>query len=107
MLFFDRPRALKTWSISLRAPVGLTQVISLRTLRSGGSSTTQVRGTYALSILLQELAMARELGHKRIILDEGILRENPVDRLSRLVREMFWDGLRRTVDEEGAHRAVY
>jgi len=51
--------------------------------------------------------MARELGHKRIILDEGILRENPVDRLSRLVREMFWDGLRRTVDEEGAHRAVY
>ena len=60
-----------------------------------------MHGTYALSILLQELALARETGQKRIILEEAILRENPVDRLSRLIREMFWEGLRRSVDEQG------
>ena len=60
-----------------------------------------MHGTYALSILLQELTLARETGQKRIILEEAILRENPVDRLSRLIREMFWEGLRRSVDEQG------
>lgn len=53
--------------------------------------------------MLQELALARELGLKHIILDEKTLNENPVDRLSRLIRDLFWDGLTRKVDAEGAH----
>jgi alpha,alpha-trehalase len=60
-----------------------------------------VRGTYSLSILLQELALAREHGLRSLILPASVLRENPVDRLARLIRELFWDGLRRTVDARG------
>ena len=38
-----------------------------------------------LSNLLQELALARDHNRKRIVLDEGRLTENPVDRLSRMI----------------------
>jgi len=31
----------------------------------------------------------------------SILQENPVDRLSRMIKEMFWDNLTRSVDENG------
>ena len=51
-----------------------------------------------LSNLLQELTLAKEYGRKQIVLDEGRLNENPVDRLSRLIRDHFWDGLTRRID---------
>ena len=51
-----------------------------------------------LSNLLQELTLAKEYGRKQIILDEGRLNENPVDRLSRLIKDAFWDGLTRRID---------
>jgi alpha,alpha-trehalase len=54
-----------------------------------------------LSNLLQELALARDFGRKRIVLDEARLAENPVDRLSRLIKNSFWNGLTRRIDAEG------
>lgn len=51
-----------------------------------------------LSNLLQELSLAREYGRKQIILDEARLNENPVNRLSRLIRDHFWVGLTRRID---------
>ena len=39
-----------------------------------------------LSNLLQELALAQDHGQKSIVLDEARLKENPVSRLSRMVR---------------------
>ena len=51
-----------------------------------------------LSNLLQELTVAKEYGRKSIILDEQRLNENPVDRLSRLIRTQFWDALTRRID---------
>jgi hypothetical protein len=39
-----------------------------------------------LSNLLQELALARDHNRKRIVLDESRLTENPVDRLSRMIK---------------------
>lgn len=51
-----------------------------------------------LSNLLQELSLAKEFGRKQIILDEARLNENPVNRLSRLIRDHFWDGLTRRID---------
>jgi alpha,alpha-trehalase len=74
------------------------KVISLRTAASAGYNKFDVRGTYMLSNLLQELTLAKEYGRKQIILDEGRLNENPVDRLSRLIRDHFWDGLTRRID---------
>ena len=51
-----------------------------------------------LSNLLQELSLAKEYGRKQIILDEARLNENPVNRLSRMIRDHFWEGLTRRID---------
>jgi alpha,alpha-trehalase len=51
-----------------------------------------------LSNLLQELYLAKEHGREQIILDEARLNENPVNRLSRLIKDSFWDGLTRRID---------
>ncbi|RYP69649.1 hypothetical protein DL770_008194 [Monosporascus sp. CRB-9-2] len=74
------------------------KVISLRTAASDGYNRFDIRGTYMLSNLLQELYMAKEFGRKRIVLDIGRLNENPVNRLSRLIRDQFWEGLTRRID---------
>jgi alpha,alpha-trehalase len=54
-----------------------------------------------LSNLLQELALAKDYGRKYIVLDEDRLSENPVNRLSRMIRHLFWDGLTRSIDGDG------
>lgn len=74
------------------------KLFSLRTAGSAGHNRFDVRGTYALSNLLQELTLAKEHGRTQIILDEARLTENPVDRLSRLIKDHFWDGLTRRMD---------
>ena len=51
-----------------------------------------------LSNLLQELSLAKEHGREQIILDEARLNENPVNRLARLIKDSFWDGLTRRID---------
>lgn len=62
---------------------------------------SDIQGTYMLSNLLQELALARDYGRKRIVLDEARLAENPVDRLSRMIKNSFWNALTRRIDAEG------
>ncbi|KAK5662719.1 hypothetical protein OQA88_6125 [Cercophora sp. LCS_1] len=74
------------------------KVLTLRTAASNGYNRFDVRGTYMLSNLLQELSLAKEYGRKQIILDEARLNENPVNRLSRMIRDHFWDGLTRRID---------
>jgi alpha,alpha-trehalase len=59
------------------------------------------QGTYMLSNLLQELALARDHNRKRIVLDEARLTENPVDRLSRMIKHSFWHSLTRRIDGDG------
>lgn len=54
-----------------------------------------------LSNLLQELALARDHNRKRIVLDEARLTENPVDRLSRMIKNSFWHSLTRRIDGDG------
>lgn len=54
-----------------------------------------------LSNLLQELALARDHGQKSIVLDEARLSENPVSRLSRMIRHSFWGNLTRRIDADG------
>ncbi|KAF7720934.1 alpha,alpha-trehalase nth1 [Apophysomyces ossiformis] len=74
------------------------KTMKLGTLDSGGFRKIDVRGTYMLSNLLQELALAHDYGRKYIVLDEARLNENPVDRLSRMIRHHFWNGLTRRID---------
>lgn len=64
-------------------PGGIAQNIAQRPMSV--PSANQIRGTYMLSNLLQELALAKDYGRKHIVLDEARLTENPVDRLSRMM----------------------
>ncbi|CAG8625990.1 14122_t:CDS:2 [Dentiscutata erythropus] len=77
------------------------KTLSVGTADSDGYQKFEIRGTYQLSNLLQELALAAEHGRKHVVLDEARLNENPVDRLSRMIRNLFWDGLTRRIDAEG------
>lgn len=65
------------------------------------TSGSRKQGTYMLSNLLQELALARDHNRKRIVLDEARLTENPVDRLSRMIKYSFWHSLTRRIDGDG------
>ena len=80
---------------------GGPKVLQLGTADSNGYKGFDIRGTYMLSNLLQELALAKEHGRKRIVLDEARLTENPVDRLSRMISQTFWHNLTRRIDGDG------
>ncbi|KAN0113589.1 alpha,alpha-trehalase-neutral trehalase [Russula decolorans] len=77
------------------------KILSLGTATSNGFKTFDIRGTYMLSNLLQELALARDHNRGRIVLDEARLTENPVDRLSRMIKNSFWHSLTRRIDGDG------
>lgn len=77
------------------------KMMALGTATSNGFKSFDIRGTYMLSNLLQELALARDHNRKRIVLDEARLTENPVDRLSRMIKNSFWHSLTRRIDGEG------
>ncbi|KAL3438522.1 neutral trehalase [Aspergillus tetrazonus] len=74
------------------------KVFSVGTAASHGYNRFDVRGTYMLSNLLQELTIAKDYGRKQIVLDEERLSENPVSRLSRLIKNSFWNSLTRRID---------
>ena len=58
-----------------------------------------------LSNLLQELTLAKDSNRKHIVLDETRLNENPVERLSRLIRYSFWPNLTRRIDASSIEKA--
>lgn len=68
------------------------------TAASSGFNRFDLRGTYMLSNLLQELTLAKDYRRKHIVLDEQRLNENPVNRLSRLITNSFWKALTRRID---------
>ncbi|KAL9114136.1 MAG: hypothetical protein Q9227_001908 [Pyrenula ochraceoflavens] len=72
--------------------------LHLGTANSGGFKSSDVRGVYRLGNLLQELTIALDYGKKQLVLDEARINENPVDRLSRFIRDMFWENLTRRID---------
>ncbi|CEN59543.1 Putative Alpha,alpha-trehalase TreB/Nth1 [Aspergillus calidoustus] len=74
------------------------KTFSVGTAASSGYNRFDLRGTYMLSNLLQELTIAKDYGRKQIVLDEDRLSENPVARLSRLIKNSFWVSLTRRID---------
>ena len=79
--------------------------ISLGTLGSAGYRTTDVRGNYMISNLLQELTLAKDLGKSVVKIHRARLSENPVDRLSRRIRDEFWNNLERSLDGDLIEKA--
>lgn len=74
------------------------KVLKVGTANSNGYKYVNIRGTYMLSNLLQELTIAKSFGRHQIILDEARINENPVSRLARLIATQFWNNLTRRVD---------
>ncbi|KIV83023.1 hypothetical protein PV11_05084 [Exophiala sideris] len=79
--------------------------INLGTFASAGYRTTDIRGNYMISNLLQELTLAQDLGKKVVKIHRSRLSENPVDRLSRRIRDEFWNNLTRTLDSATIEKA--
>jgi len=70
-----------------------------------GTSYT-VTGTYHLSNLLQELALAKNQGLSEAEIPLAHIEEAPSKRISRKIRAVFWDDLTRTIDEKGISKIV-
>lgn len=55
------------------------------------SSNVRAKGLYQISIMAQELALKGKIAPEE-------LTENPVERISRMIRDLYWDGLTRQID---------
>lgn len=62
---------------------------------------TVIEGTYHLANLLQELALLKEVDNQFAELDLNRIQEEPVERISRKIREDYWNELTRTIDKKG------
>jgi len=81
------------------APVGRTGRGDKRfRVESTGGERFFLAGTYFLSNLLQELKLAEERGEQEAPLRPERIFESPVARISRSIRELYWDGLTRRID---------
>jgi alpha,alpha-trehalase len=68
--------------------------------------TVIIRNTYYLSNLLQELAIAHEDRQENVLITLSRIQEPPAERISRRIKNQFWDDLTRTIDEEGLNRIM-
>jgi alpha,alpha-trehalase len=71
----------------------------LQTISSGGFRCAEIRGPFAISYLLGVLTFARDDQEKYTIIDGAVLAEDPVTRLSGLIKDVFWNTLTRRLDE--------
>lgn len=65
-----------------------------------------VKGTYYLSNLLQELIIAKNQGLTSANIQLNKIEELPATRISRMIKNFFWDGLTRTLDEKGIKKLI-
>ena len=63
-------------------------------------------GTYHLSNLLQELAQLKDTNIVLGEVDLSRIQENPVQRISRKIRDDYWEELTRTIDKKGLTQIV-
>ncbi|MFD0860996.1 trehalase family glycosidase [Sungkyunkwania multivorans] len=75
-------------------------------LQSDDGKEYIVKGTYHLSNLLQELALEKKKGKKVAEISLDQIEEPPTDRISRMIRDYFWDDLTRTIDRKGIQRIL-
>ncbi|KAI0014878.1 trehalase-domain-containing protein [Xylariomycetidae sp. FL0641] len=80
--------------------------ISLGSLSSDGYRRYDVRGTYPLAILLQDLLAAHQRRRGLLTLDTSNLREDPVARIQRKIKDYFWPNLIRRLDADVVETAT-
>ncbi|WP_426090863.1 trehalase family glycosidase [Flavobacterium sp. DSR3-2] len=65
-----------------------------------------ITGTYHLSNLLQELAQLKEENLSLGEVDLSRIQENPVHRISRKIKDDYWEELTRTIDKKGLTQII-
>ena len=71
------------------------------TIESEAGTTYSLKGTYHLANLLQELVLEKEEGKEFATIPLERIEEAPIQRISRMIRDYYWNGLTRRMDEEG------
>ena len=66
----------------------------------------EVAGTYPLSNLLQELKLAEEAKSGTVEIELRKIFENPVQRISRSIRDIYWDSLTRRIDGDNLEQVL-
>ncbi|MEZ4779719.1 MAG: alpha,alpha-trehalase [Flavobacteriaceae bacterium] len=70
-------------------------------LKNEEGKSYEIKGTYHLSNLLQELVLAMDSNQETTEISLENIEEPPTQRISRMIREYYWNGLTRTMDEHG------
>ncbi|MEY3500124.1 MAG: hypothetical protein RL308_1793, partial [Bacteroidota bacterium] len=65
-----------------------------------------IEGTYYLSNLLQELALAKKGPSEFAQINISEIIEAPVKRISRKIKDLYWEGLTRTIDKDGIIKII-
>ncbi|MFC4633995.1 trehalase family glycosidase [Dokdonia ponticola] len=65
-----------------------------------------IKGTYHLSNFLQELALEKALGKTEASIPLSKIEEAPTARISRMIKDYFWNDLTRTLDAEGFRKSL-
>lgn len=73
-------------------------------LTADDGSTYEIKGTYHLSNLLQELILTQYQGKSEASFPLQKIEEPPVNRISRMIKDYYWDGLTRTLDLGGLEK---
>jgi len=66
-----------------------------------------IKGTYHLSNLLQELVIAKNKGLKETAINSDVIEEKPIQRISKMIKDYYWNGLTRTMDESGIKSLIH
>lgn len=74
-------------------------------LATNGESYT-VKGTYHLSNLLQELVLQKQQGKTVADVSLTHIEELPTERISRMIRDYYWNGLTRRMDQSGIEALI-
>jgi alpha,alpha-trehalase len=74
---------------------------------SNSGESYLVKGTYHLSNLLQELVIAKNNGLEVANINTEIIEEKPVERISKMIKNYYWNGLTRTMDESGIQSLIH
>lgn len=75
-------------------------------LEDENGNLTCIEGTYHLSNLLQELALSKKSNSDFAEINSSEITERPVTRISRKIKDLYWQGLTRTIDEEGILKII-
>ncbi|MFH6955863.1 trehalase family glycosidase [Flavobacterium aquidurense] len=75
-------------------------------LHDENGNSALIEGTYQLSNLLQELALAKKSNTEFADIDLNQITEDPVKRISGKIKNLYWKGLTRTIDADGVKKIL-